>query len=228
MIRAAHTGVEHAAHNFLEHAMGAGDALIQAKKQVGHGGWLKWLRDRCNLSEDTAERYMLLARHRQQLEANSARVRNLSFNAALRLIKQATPSASSKVPAQPKDAPAKVVAPTAAGGDIGPASAGELARLCARIEELQNDKRRLEIEAHGLRSEIDELKAAAAKPAIATARDHITSDNDDEIARKLTRLKRFEIEVKQLRDERLALRSENEKLRQENDALRAAARETTS
>ena len=45
--------------------------------------------------------------------------------------------------------------------DIGPASVGEIARLSARISELENAKRQLEIEAVGLRSEIGELKAAA-------------------------------------------------------------------
>jgi hypothetical protein len=43
--------------------------------------------------------------------------------------------------------------------DVGPESAGELARLNARIEELQRENHRLEIEADGLRSEIGELKA---------------------------------------------------------------------
>jgi len=72
-----------AAQNFLEHALAAGDALIRAKAQVKHGEWLPWLKS-CGLGEDTAERYMKLARHRAEL--NSARVRNLSLSAALKLI----------------------------------------------------------------------------------------------------------------------------------------------
>jgi Protein of unknown function (DUF3102) len=72
-----------AAQNFLEHALAAGDALIRAKAQVKHGDWLKWLKS-CDLSADTAERYMKLARHRAEL--NSARLRNLSLSAALKLI----------------------------------------------------------------------------------------------------------------------------------------------
>jgi hypothetical protein len=43
--------------------------------------------------------------------------------------------------------------------NIGPASSGEIARLNARIDELQADKRRLEIENIALRSEIGEFKA---------------------------------------------------------------------
>jgi hypothetical protein len=44
--------------------------------------------------------------------------------------------------------------------DIGPASSGEIARLNARTDELQIEKRRLEIENIGFRSEVEETKAA--------------------------------------------------------------------
>jgi len=43
--------------------------------------------------------------------------------------------------------------------NIGPASNDEITRKDARIEELQADKRRLEIENIGLRSEVEETKA---------------------------------------------------------------------
>jgi hypothetical protein len=77
-----------AAQNFLEHALAAGDALILARAQVRHGDWLKWLKS-CDLSADTAERFMKLARHRAEL--NSARVRNLSLSAALKLVARKKP-----------------------------------------------------------------------------------------------------------------------------------------
>jgi len=54
-------------------------------------------------------------------------------------------------------APSESSATVAARDDIGPDSAGERARLNARIDELQAEKRQLEIKAVGLRSEIDEL-----------------------------------------------------------------------
>jgi len=82
-----------AAQNFLEHALAAGDALIRAKEQVKHGDWLKWLKS-CDLSADTAERYMKLARHRTEL--NSARVRNLSLSAALKLVTTKKPVSGPK------------------------------------------------------------------------------------------------------------------------------------
>src|SRR5215510_3837549 len=78
-----------AAQNFLEHALAAGDALNRAKGQVKHGDWLKWLKS-CDLSADTAERYMKLARHRDEL--NSARVRNLSLSAALKMVTKPQPA----------------------------------------------------------------------------------------------------------------------------------------
>jgi hypothetical protein len=58
-------------------------------------------------------------------------------------------------------APSESSATVAARDDIGPGNAGEIAPLNARIDELQIEKRQLEIKAVGLRSEIDELKAAA-------------------------------------------------------------------
>lgn len=60
---------------------------------------------------------------------------------------------------QPKP-PAPTKPPEPARDDISPNSVGEAARLRARIEELQADKRRLEIKIVALESEIAELKAA--------------------------------------------------------------------
>jgi hypothetical protein len=51
--------------------------------------------------------------------------------------------------------------------DIGPESSGEIARLQARVEELQAEKRRLEIENVGLHSEIEDAKAARAPSGLA-------------------------------------------------------------
>jgi hypothetical protein len=84
-----------AAEKFLEHALATGEALITAKAQIETGGWLKWLKS-CGLSEDKAARYMLLARHGKELD--SARVRNLSLRAALKLIAKSPATASKKKP----------------------------------------------------------------------------------------------------------------------------------
>ena len=66
---------------------------------------------------------------------------------------EVTTTANKIVPTAPKDQSHRE--------DIGSDSAGEIARKDVRIDELQTEKRQLEIKAVGLRSEIDELKAAA-------------------------------------------------------------------
>ena len=109
IIRTADQGAAHAVANMVEHALTAGDALIQAKAKVGHGNWLKYLRDECEIGADWAERYMKLARGREVLEANSARMRNLSITQALKLIdgnKQKSQPRVSDSPKAPKAAKA--------------------------------------------------------------------------------------------------------------------------
>ena len=83
-VHAALASAGHATTNLIGHLCDAGDALIAAK-DARPKGWLKWLERECNMSADKAERYMCLARHRHELD--SARARNLSLSAALRLIK---------------------------------------------------------------------------------------------------------------------------------------------
>jgi hypothetical protein len=85
-----------------ERVTAAGDALICAKDQVKHGGWLKWLKT-CDLSEDKAERYMRLARNRAQLD--SADLRNLSVDALLKRIKESESTAPSNTPARTTSEP---------------------------------------------------------------------------------------------------------------------------
>ncbi len=45
----------------IEHAKIIGDLLIQAKLQVGHGGWLNWLSEHCDVSSRQAQRYIRVA-----------------------------------------------------------------------------------------------------------------------------------------------------------------------
>jgi hypothetical protein len=42
--------------------------LKEAKDKVGHGGWAKWLKENCNLSERSASRYMKIASNKSLLE----------------------------------------------------------------------------------------------------------------------------------------------------------------
>lgn len=56
----------------LEHARQAGVLLQQAKQQVGHGGWLTWLADNCNVSPRQAQRYLKVANNWQAIAKNDA------------------------------------------------------------------------------------------------------------------------------------------------------------
>jgi len=86
-IKSLHAQVLDAGKNVVRKAIEAGVALIDAKRQVGHGNWLKWLKENCELSERTAELYMECARNRQKLEAIIAAAANMTLAQALRKIK---------------------------------------------------------------------------------------------------------------------------------------------
>jgi hypothetical protein len=83
--------------------------------------------------------------------------------------KQPAKKAKSKTPEAPKAAasaperetPARET-PARAQQDVGPQSTGEVERLRARVDELQAEKRQLEIKITGLKSEVEELKAKNA------------------------------------------------------------------
>jgi len=62
-LKAEHAAVGTALRRSVERSMAAGDILLEAKAQLGHGEWLPWLAS-CDISERTAQRYMRLARHR--------------------------------------------------------------------------------------------------------------------------------------------------------------------
>jgi hypothetical protein len=85
-IRAEHEGVHAAIKSGLEHALTAGELLIEAKKRLKHGEWSPWLNEHCKLSERTARLYIRLARHRSLIEAKSATVADLTVRGALELI----------------------------------------------------------------------------------------------------------------------------------------------
>ena len=48
----------------LPWAITAGRKLIEAKKLVGHGHWMKWVEQNCEISQSTANEYMWAANTR--------------------------------------------------------------------------------------------------------------------------------------------------------------------
>jgi Protein of unknown function (DUF3102) len=84
-LKAEHAAVATALRTSVEHALAAGDILIEAKAQLNnHGEWLPWLNS-CGISERTAQRYMRLARHRAIIEANPTPMSDLGIAGALAL-----------------------------------------------------------------------------------------------------------------------------------------------
>jgi hypothetical protein len=81
-----HHQAEAALQNFAEYAMMAGDLLIQAKLEIGHGQFGDWVAQNCKISDRTARRYMQIADHRDLIEAEMRRHEGLSQRACLRLI----------------------------------------------------------------------------------------------------------------------------------------------
>lgn len=102
-INAEHAAVERTARTSLEHARAAGEALAKAKKQVGHGNWMKWLKDNVRCSQPTAFRYIKISSGWNKLFT----VNNLSITDALRLlsIDEPEPDNPVEVPAAAFDFP---------------------------------------------------------------------------------------------------------------------------
>jgi hypothetical protein len=73
----------------FEHALRAGELLLEAKAKVKHGEWLPWLKANCSISQRTAQLYMRVVRERPQLEAKNASLADLTLEDAAKQL--ATP-----------------------------------------------------------------------------------------------------------------------------------------
>ena len=74
----------------LENGIQIGQRLQEAKEKVGHGGFGEWCRENLNYSQDTAQKFMRLAKEyggENSLLANTAMSRNFSISNALSLLK---------------------------------------------------------------------------------------------------------------------------------------------
>jgi Protein of unknown function (DUF3102) len=86
-IKAEHEACTAAMQRSLQHAIAAGELLIEAKRQLKHGEWLPWLRDHCAMPERTARLYMRLASNRELIEQQIGNgVADLSVRGAVALI----------------------------------------------------------------------------------------------------------------------------------------------
>lgn len=52
----------------VKHAIACGKALRELKELLGHGQWIGWIQERCELSRMTANRYMRLSGRSDQIK----------------------------------------------------------------------------------------------------------------------------------------------------------------
>jgi Protein of unknown function (DUF3102) len=93
-IETAHQAAYGAARTALEHAVGCGRLLLEAKAAIGHGGWLPWLEQNTSVGPRQAQRYMRVAARWGELEGKCVAETHLTLTAAVALL------------AEPKDEPA--------------------------------------------------------------------------------------------------------------------------
>lgn len=101
-----HRKCDEAVSTALDHAMRAGDLLIKAKAEIGHGDWQAWVEENFEGSMRRAQEYMRLAKNREAIKAEKARSSApLGIDRALRAIaapKQKNSSEASEA-AEPLD-----------------------------------------------------------------------------------------------------------------------------
>ena len=85
----------------LEHAIAAGELLIEAKGLVDHGGWLPWLEANCRVGARQAQTFMRLARNRHKLDAiKSESTAYLTIASAEALVGRPKPERPRGLPSQ--------------------------------------------------------------------------------------------------------------------------------
>ena len=104
-IRAEHEASAGALQRGFEHAVNAGRLLIEAKAKVGHGQWLPWLAEHCQMRERTCQAYMKVARAFDALgdDSKAQRVADLSFRDALNSLAVSGDLLANKLPPESFD-----------------------------------------------------------------------------------------------------------------------------
>lgn len=91
----------------LEHARTAGTLLRQAKDQVGHGPWSKWMMTNLECSKRTAQAYMQIAENWAELERKceekAQELADLGLETALKLLAKPKLQIPPKRPLSPGD-----------------------------------------------------------------------------------------------------------------------------
>ncbi len=112
-INESHVAGEQCSHEGLEHYRRAGEDLIRAKAQVGHGKWLDWQAKHLGFSQETASGYMRLAENWTQISNGVANLRDALDKLAgpsRRKSEAPEPSYTADEPEPPQDARHSVIA----------------------------------------------------------------------------------------------------------------------
>jgi hypothetical protein len=83
-INAEHRAFVETFRKSVEHAIHAGGLLSEAKAQCAHGEWLGWLEDNFEGAPRTAQEYMRLYHHRDEIRAKTRDSAHLSVSGALK------------------------------------------------------------------------------------------------------------------------------------------------
>jgi hypothetical protein len=209
-INQAHDLACRSAQAAINHAIAVGTALAEAKALVEHGGWLPWLAENFDFSEDTAQNYMKLARNRERVLANTERVRDLPIREALKSLRKSTGITDTPVAPLPvtasADTPRALPAPTSPPDDgdfrhrirtvgidpacgLGPADDDDTEALQAEIDELREINAALEAENDSLRAELkhfDEMRLQWERGGF----EQVIADKNEEIRVLKTRVER--------------------------------------
>lgn len=85
-INAEHRAFASTFRKTVEHGIRAGELLSEAKTQCLHGAWLPWLESNFEGAPRTAQEYMRLYNHREEIRANMRDSAHLSIGDALKKI----------------------------------------------------------------------------------------------------------------------------------------------
>ena len=84
-IKTEHQAVEASFKRGIEHAIAAGELLLEAKlrPEIKHGDWLPWVEQCCGVTPRAAQMYMRVAKYRAELESKYETVSHLTLRKAL-------------------------------------------------------------------------------------------------------------------------------------------------
>jgi N6-adenosine-specific RNA methylase IME4 len=70
----------------IDHAIRAGELLVEARALVNHGEWLPWVEKHCAISVRMAQNYMRIAKNKSEIEAKAQSISYLTIPDALKLL----------------------------------------------------------------------------------------------------------------------------------------------